>query len=271
MSHISKGHKLLTMFLRNRLYFQIPTHYKGPWHKISHPWCLRKASYPPHWLTLMSWIMWRNLSTTSNSHPPPLPLKESQISNSHASLTSGTACKMGKEMLKAPFPHYLSFQKLTILPSPIENTILLFKKVSQLFFPKLYAKPHPYFLSMPSPPSSTSNQLWTIFSQGLSLSSKKHQFHLHKSAILSVERHLAPKSTLIHANNCLLNKMRIPLQCSPTHIDFLRITMHKYYHEYYALVFSFFLSRANHAQVCFFMVSIYFLCRFWRDWNQIEI
>ena len=131
--------------------------------------------------------------------PPPTPSTEgSQTSTTHSFFETTKSNKEGKESHKASSPHHISFQNLTFLPLPMENTMLLLNNDPSFLISFHNPTPNP---SLPSrvyyPPSSAPYFLLITCFQRVSLSSMKRQLHLHKRALLSVERYLKPNPPLL--------------------------------------------------------------------------
>ena len=101
--------------------------------------------------------------------------------------------KEGKASQRGVFPHQMSFQNLTLLPSPTENETLLSSNKPSLLIS--FQSPTPWPSLAPrvlDPPLSIPYFVLIISFQYESLSTAKRQLHLHKRALLGMERFLIP-------------------------------------------------------------------------------
>ena len=118
-------------------------------------------------LSLLPCIVTSNLSTSQSLKglenlglQPPSSPDESHNSTNQASLEAAKAYKEGKKSQRAKFPHHLSFQNFTLLPSPIENTTLFCKRDPSFLISFQNPTPNPSLTSLVHhPPSSSPNFL----------------------------------------------------------------------------------------------------------------
>ena len=118
----------------------------------------------------------------------------SQTSLIKASFQIAKLNRVGNTMHKATSPHQESFQKLTLLPSPITNFAFL-RITSQSFLIFVYKSVPKLFLLSPEqhPPSISSNFLLIVSLHREFLSLANRQFHFSNKALFSLYNPLTPK------------------------------------------------------------------------------
>ena len=147
-----------------------------------------------------------NLSTSSISQslkglenqglqlPPFSPLAETiQTSLTQASLDATRANKEGKDSHKGVVPHHLSFQKLTLQPSPTTKASLELTRCPNFLIAFHNPTPYPCLASQELHPPLFSPYFPIVtWFQKASLSFAKYQLHLPRRALLSVVMLLTP-------------------------------------------------------------------------------
>ena len=183
---------------------------------------LHTISQPTRWSFLPSPI----IKGSWQPRVPSLLAKGSQISATHAYLSTAKANKDGNDTHKGEFPHHLSLQNLTLYLLPTRKEILV-PTMSQFILISFHNPTSYVFLTSREhhpPLSSPYFPLITWFHKAF-LSFANCQFHLQRRASLSVERHLTPKPSffLLKHTNFHLTKWGFRSKFPPPQGKFLWI------------------------------------------------